>query len=272
MGSWCNCHPRRVGMRKKISPATSIRFRLGRKRMDEKHYRSVFPNRRLLPPPVRIAVDTQERQGSGTDATKYDIAGFNVIGAATQAGTVRVFSEGNWTLEFTKGDFARETNRSMNAGGRTFAFSRLDQLSMNVTKQTSQLIVEPVYVVTLEETVVRLTAILRCTRRGSRQGDVSLEMGDWIFQSLRTGSENVTIENPDLLSPTNGRLDIPVLSSADRFDLTITATRPIENGLAIVSDEPTESADEFEEVSQLTLDFPVPLDGRAASCYDRSAE
>ena len=93
---------------------------------------------------------------------------------------------------------------------------------MKVTKRIPQLIVEPTYVVTLEETVVRLTTIFRCTRRGSRTWKLAVDMGDWIFQSVQAGGDNVTIDTPDLLSPAStGRLDIPLSITSDSFEIAI---------------------------------------------------
>lgn len=228
------------------------------RREDRETLQVVFDEPAIKPPDVRLQVETDRKSGPTDAATAYEINGFNVLHAVSQYGNVRIFSESDWTLEFRFGDFVRQTNEATEPAEKTFAYSRPDQLSMVVTRQVSELIVEPIYVVDVEETVARLTAIFRCTRRGARQGNLSINLGPWIYQSLRPDPENVKIDAPDLLSPTKGRLDIPLTISSDRFEVILNASLPIENGLATRFDEG--SQDNRQSPTRLAFDFPVPID------------
>ena len=177
----------------------------------------VFAEPSTTPPPVRIRVEAD--QGANPDnMAQFDLAGFDVIGAATQVGEVQVFSEGAWLLKYQPGDFARRVGNIDPTAATTFEYSRPGQLFVAVTRQVSELIVEPLYVLDLDETIARLHVVFRCTRRGARFTTLKVDMGPWIYQTLGGDFSDLALNVDE-----QGRLEIPLTSTSDRFEVSFIA-------------------------------------------------
>lgn len=187
----------------------------------------MFRERSLKPPAIRL------RAKSEGELSKLELAGFEVEGAQTQFGEVRLDSEGDRQLEWSIGEFARRIEKPGFAipPEASFAYSRTNQLLLTVTKQSTELIVEPIYELMVEETRITLTAIFVCGKRGANPAKLVFDMQGWTLPGLGRDPDNVVGYLDELLFA-NDQLELPLVDPPDRFEVSFTATMPLEHNLA----------------------------------------
>ena len=187
----------------------------------------VFHESSLNPPSIRLHVKSEG------ELAEVELAGFDVLGAQAQFGEVRLDSEGNRQLEWSIGEFARRIEKPdlTTPSDASFAYSRTNQLLLTVTKQSTELIVEPIYELVVEETRVTLTATFICGKRGANPPNLVFDMKGWTLPGLGRDPDNVVGYLDELLCSQDGRLELPLVDPPDRFEVSFTATMPLEQNL-----------------------------------------
>ena len=202
----------------------------------------------LNPPPIRLRVQAAK------EPTEFELAGFEVfvddagkrISATVESGVVDVRSQGARRPKTETGDFARRiSGDALSRGVESFEYSRPNQIRLLVSRQSTELDVEPTYIVEFEESRATLTAIFQCSQRGGNLDSVVIDLGEWSYFDVRDPDNVVDGDNVR----NDEELEIPLTNAPDNFAIVVQARLQLPESLnATLRDQ--------------QVSFPIPRDTR----------
>ncbi len=224
--------------------------------------------------PVDVQLVTERVHDASQEAGALELAGFEVLGAVRQWGTISVQVEGNWQVAWGESSHVRSVDDVMADRSDEFAagfeyFVQPYSLTARVIPQRTRIRVEPQYTLLVGSDDVRLEARLKYTIRGAKVRTLALDTADWEFDTiepaslvnvdaaLATADRHLTIP---LLTATSGELELKLTArrrlETDAEELRIELPRPQGDALpadvAIVSDDPIELLPRLDECQGLT--------------------
>lgn len=202
--------------------------------------------------PVEVPL-VSERKLLATDGEKpaaeqlVELAGFEVLGAVRQSGSVGVKVEGNWQVVWGESErvaqveeFSAGSHRDLTAAFDYFAqpFS----LKARVVPQRTRMRVQADYIVQVGSEAAQLSGTLRYTIRGAKVRALDVNLSGWEIDSVGPAS----VVNVDALPPeSNGMLSIPLLQPiSGELELTVEAHATLDSASdTILLDLPRPRAD-----------------------------
>ena len=200
--------------------------------------------------PTEVRLATHRANDMTKPGPGLEMAGFEVVGAARQWGTIAVGAVGEWQVLWGPSRGVRQIdplpeplrNKDVVAG-----FDYVTQpfsLTARLVSKKTRITVEPEYLLLVEGDQVRLEAKLRYTVRGAKAFALELAMPDWQLDEVGPDSlvavDGVPAETP------GGAFSIPLVQpSVGQFDVRIRAHRPLASdakSLAVALPQPTASA------------------------------
>lgn len=170
---------------------------------------------------------------------QFVLAGFEVLGAIRQSGTVAVRARGEWDVRYDVGLGAEQVSeipKDLQADELIAVFRYYEQpfaLAARVFPKQTRISVEPRYVMSVEEKIVRLDATLKYAVRGKKAYRLLIEMNGWEFE--RIGPDPLVIAEECQVDE-SGMLTIELEEGAMvEFELHLQAYRAIEAGKASLS-------------------------------------
>ncbi|MCE5304054.1 MAG: hypothetical protein LLF97_13230 [Planctomycetaceae bacterium] len=179
-----------------------------------------------LPKKTAGPVDVRIACRCGYDPTKdpswRPLAGFEVVGAIRQWGTVGVAVGGDWQILWGPTSDARQLD-ALPAPLRKdevvacFEYScQPYSLNARLAPRKTRLSVEPKYVVSVDRNAVRLSGKLTCTVRGAKLATLLLNLGDWELEEVGpedlVAVDGVTSSGAEvavpLVHPSSGALEL----------------------------------------------------------------
>jgi hypothetical protein len=186
---------------------------------------------------VRLLAATATSGTPGESEPKGGLepAGFEVISATVQRGSIDFALDGDWSLSWTQDAGTRRVEvpaASAMTQGSVARFEYFRQpcgLKVAIEPRPTRIAVEPTYVVYVEPKVVRLEATLKYRVRGARAQSLAVSLGDWIF--AKVGPE--TIVEVESLDPTAQKLVLPLRSGAvaGEFEIRLAAHKLLADGI-----------------------------------------
>ncbi len=224
---------------------------------------------------VNIRLVTERAHDAAQNDSLLELAGFEVLGAVRQWGTIAVQVEGNWQVVWGENDHVRavddvEANvrRDELAAGFEY-FVQPYSLTARVVPQKTRTRVEPSYTLLVSGDDVRLQGRLKYIIRGAKVRSLAVELPGWEVDSVGpAGLVNVDtaiagvdeLLNIPLLQATSGeleltfearqrvpgdigeiRLDLPRFPQGDQMPADV----------VVVSDDPIELLPRLEELRHL---------------------
>ncbi len=188
--------------------------------------------------PVKIRLVTERTHNSPQNDVVLQLAGFDVVGAVRQWGTVAVQVEGNWqvlwgeTNHVEKVDELRgQVRRDDLAAG--FEYVQPYSLTARVVPQKTRVRVEPEYVLLVGSDEARLRAKLKYTIRGAKVRSLELELPGWEVDSM--GPANL-VDVDAAVANTANPVAIPLVqASSGELELTLEAHQKIAAGAESVT-------------------------------------
>lgn len=205
------------------------------------------------PPVVRIRVKSEQELSEFAP-------NFTVEQANSQRGTVSVFSDER-LLNWVEGEFVRRV-ANLNPNRRavvTLEYSRPDRLFLSISRQATELIVEPIFHVTLDERRATLTATYLCTKRSGNPSALTLDLGPWTALGLGPDPDAV-VGDFEIQNGVSGKLTMPLKNPPDRFEVSIVATLPLKDGLLTVGGMKQVDASVQLPATKLLFEFPLLVD------------
>lgn len=202
----------------------------------------------LTPPEIRLRVQAAK------ELTEFELAGFEIlvedgdkrISATVAAGVVSVRSQGARRPKIQTGDFARRiSGDSVSRGVETFEYSRPNQIRLLISRESTELDIEPTYVIELEESRATLTAIFQCSQRGGNLDSLVIDLGEWSYFDVLDPENVVDSENVR----NDEELEIPLTNAPDNFNILVQARLQLPESLNAMPRE-------------LQLSFPVPREAQ----------
>jgi len=189
-----------------------------------------LPKQTTGPVEVRLATNR------ATDTTKpgpwLELAGFEVVGAARQWGTVAVSVVGDWQILWGPSAGVQQTDQvpeAVRRGDVVAAFDYVTQpcsLSARLVPRKTRIGVEPEYLLSVESDAVRLDAKLRYTVRGGKVFALDVLMPDWQIDEI--GPDSLVAVDGVPKGTSGGTLSIPLLQpSSGQFEVRMRAHRPL---------------------------------------------
>ncbi len=180
--------------------------------------------------PVKIRLVTERTHNSPQNDSLLQLAGFDVVGAVRQWGTVAVQVEGNWQVLWVETDHVEKVDELRGQVRRDdlaagFEYVQPYSLTARVVPQKTRVRVEPEYVLLVGSDEARLRAKLKYTIRGAKVRSLELELPGWEVDSM--GPANLVDVDAAVANPTNP-LAIPLLqASSGELELTLEAHQKI---------------------------------------------
>ena len=211
--------------------------------------RVTFAEAALKPASVGLKVKAEQ------EMSKFELAGFEVLVAdgdkqiqpTSESGGVTVVSQGTRRLEVKPGDFARRISGEADATRNTSAFeySRTNQIQLLISRQSTELAVEPTYIVEIEESRATLTAIFQCQKRGGNLNSLSFNLGEWnSFLEIYRDPDGVVGDVYD-----DETLEIQLEDAPDSFEISFQARKQFVDSLDT-------------NARELLFNFPVPIEAQ----------
>lgn len=216
---------------------------------DRQRLQIEFDEPEAKPPVVRIRVKSEQELSEFAP-------NFTVEQASSQRGNVSVFSDER-LLDWVEGEFVRRV-ANLNPGRRavvTLEYSRPDRLFLSISRQATELIVEPIFHVTLDERRATLTATYLCTKRSGNPSGLTIDLGPWTALGLGPDPDAV-VGDFEIQNGVSGKLTIPLKITPDRFEVSIVATLPLSEGLVTVGG--LKQVDESVQIPATNLLFEFP--------------
>jgi hypothetical protein len=170
---------------------------------------------------------------------QFVLAGFEVLGAIRQSGTVAVRARGEWDVRYDVGLGAEQVSdvpKDLQAEDLIAVFRYYEQpfsLAARVFPKETRVSVEPRYVISVEEKMARLDATLKYAVRGKKAYRLTINMNGWQLKQL--GPEQLVIAEECQVDE-SGVLSIELEEGAMvEFELRLQASRPIEPDKAPIS-------------------------------------
>ncbi len=181
--------------------------------------------------PVDVPLVTERIHNSPQGDESLELAGFEVVGAVRQSGTIAVKVEGNWqvlwgeTNHVTQVEDLAEVPRRDDLTAGFEYFAQPYSLVARVVPQRTRVRVQGEYVLQVGSEEVQLGAKFKYTIRGAKVRTLEIDLPGWEVDLV--GPANLV--NVDAAIPAqNGSLLIPLLqASSGELELTIEAHRKI---------------------------------------------
>ncbi len=224
--------------------------------------------------PVEVQLVTERVHNAAQDKSALELAGFEVVGAVRQWGTIAVQVEGNWHVVWGESEHVRavddvETNvpRDEFVAGFEY-FVQPYSLTARVVEQTTRIRVEPQYILLVSGDDVRLQARLKYIIRGAKVRTLSVDVPGWEIDSVGPASlinVDTAIADVDqtltipLLQATSGELELTFEARQrlvpDAEDVRLDLPRPkgdvMAADVAVLSDNHIELLPRLEELRHL---------------------
>ncbi len=166
-----------------------------------------------------------------------EFAGFEVVGAVKQSGSIDVVVEGNWSLQWEhSGDVRRVDDRPERVGpqqteARFEFFSNQYSIRAGVRPEKTRLRIEPRYVVGVSSDELRLDISLAGQLRGGRQISLLLDLPGWtVGQVVSRPVELLDAESVEV--DASGKMRIPLAivpeATSGQFELQVLAHRSVD--------------------------------------------
>lgn len=163
---------------------------------------------------------------------QFVLAGFEVLGAIRQSGTVAVRARGEWDVRYDVGLGAEQVSdvpKDLQAEDLIAAFRYYEQpfsLAARVFPKQTRVSVEPRYVISIEESMARLDATLKYAVHGKKAYRLTIAMNGWELEQL--SPEQLVIAEESQVDE-SGVLTIELEEGAMvEFELRLQASRAIE--------------------------------------------
>jgi hypothetical protein len=184
--------------------------------------------------PVEVPLVTERIHNSPQADEPLELAGFEVVGAVRQSGTIAVKVEGNWqvlwgeTNHVTQVEDLAEVPRRDDLTAGFEYFAQPYSLAARVVPQRTRVRVQGEYVLQVASEEVQLGAKFKYAIRGAKVRSLDIALPGWEVDVV--GPANLV--NVDAAIPAqNGSLLIPLLqASSGELELTIEAHRKISHG------------------------------------------
>ena len=170
-------------------------------------------------------------------AAPADFAGFEVVGAVKQSGSVDVVVDGNWSLQWKQsGDVRRVDDRSDRVGpqqaeARFEFFSSQYSIIATVLPEKTRLRIEPRYVVAVSSDELQLNAVLTGQLRGGRQLSLLLDVPGWTVDQVVSRPVELLDSESVQVDP-SGEMRIPLSlvpeATGGQFELQVLAHRDVD--------------------------------------------
>jgi hypothetical protein len=225
--------------------------------------------------PVEVRLVTERAHNATQDDGPLQLAGFEVLGAVRQWGTVAVQVEGNWQVVWGESNHVRSVDdvgasvrRDELAAGFEY-FVQPYSLTARVVPQKTRIRVEPEYTLLVGGEEVRLLAKVKYIIRGAKVRSLAIDLPGWEVDAVGPAS----LVNVDTaLASADESLNLPLLqATSGELELTFEARRRLTPGsdeirldlpqprddvmaanVAVVSDDPIELVPRLEEIEGLT--------------------
>lgn len=181
--------------------------------------------------PVEVRLTTRQTHDASGPSEWFELAGFEVLEAVRQWGTIGVSTVGDWHVLWGPSRGVRQVDElpeplqseDMVAGFEYF--SQPCSLTARVVPIRTRISVEPEYVLLVDADQVRLEAKLKYTVRGSKVFALDVELPGWQFDKV--GPDNLVAVAGAATDPSEV-LSIPLLQpSTGQIEVSITAHRKI---------------------------------------------
>ena len=183
-----------------------------------------------------------------SNRSRYEIATYDVLGAALQTGTIHVHANDSWRPYWNASPLIRRlTSAATAADGDVTSFAYQGQpcsLEVQVAGNDRRVTVEPIYHMDVDEQRVRLTALLKCKVRGLPMASLEVNVGGWTIDDV--GPEALIDGFP---ASNDGLLSVPLtLAASGEFEFRIEAHLDLDSTAAMGS-----------EFRRLQLALPEPV-------------
>jgi hypothetical protein len=182
--------------------------------------------------PVEVRLATNRATDTTKSAPWLELAGFEVVGAARQWGTIAVSVVGDWQILWGSSAGVQQTDQvpeAVRRGDVVAAFDYVTQpcsLSARLVPRKTRIGVEPEYLVSVDSDAVRLDAKLRYTVRGGKVFALDVLMPDWQIDEI--GPDSLVAVDGVPKATSGGTLSIPLLQpSSGQFEVRLRAHRPL---------------------------------------------
>jgi len=184
--------------------------------------------------PVEVHLATQQLRSTAKASTWFELAGFEVVGAARQSGHLAVAAESDWQVLWGPSRGIRRVDQlpePLRHEDVLAGFEYLAQpysLTARLVPKKTRTSVEPEYLLLVDATQLRLEAGLKYTIRGAKVFAFDVALPDWEIDQV--GPENVVVAD-GLAGEDNGMLTIPLAQpSTGQIEVRIVAHRTIAEG------------------------------------------
>ena len=178
-----------------------------------------------------------EKSGTVKAAVPAEFAGFEVVGAVKQSGSIDVVVEGNWSLQLKQsGDVRRVDDRpervvAQQAEARFEFFSNQYSIRATVRPEKTRLRIEPRYVVGVSSDELRLNAVLAGQLRGGRKISLLLDVPGWTIDQVISQPVELLDSESVQVDP-SGKMSIPLSlapeTTGGQFELQVVAHRNVD--------------------------------------------
>jgi hypothetical protein len=182
--------------------------------------------------PVEVHLTTNRAADTTKPGVWQELAGFEVLGAARQWGTIAVSAAGDWQILWGPNSGVQQTEPVPEALRRKDVVAAYDyvtqpcSLSARLVPRKTRIGVEPEYLVSVEGGAVRLDAKLRYTVRGGKVLALDVLMPDWQIDEI--GPDSLVAVDGVPKETGSGALSIPLLQpSSGQIEVRLRAHRPL---------------------------------------------
>jgi len=220
--------------------------------------------------PVEVPLVTERVHDAAQDDSSLELAGFEVLGAVRQWGTIAVQVEGNWQVVWGESNHVRSVDDVAAERGDEVAagfeyFVQPYSLAARVIPQRTRIRVEPQYTLLVGSDDVRLEARLKYTIRGAKVRALTLDAAGWEFDAI----EPANLVNVDAaLAAADRQLTIPLReATSGELQLKLTARRRVESAQQALRIElPRPQGDTLPADVAIVSDDPIELLPRLDQC------
>lgn len=182
--------------------------------------------------PVEVHLATNRATDALKPGTWLDLAGFEVVGAARQWGTIAISAVGDWQVLWGPSRGVRQIDQLPEALRRKDVVAGFDyfvqpySLTVRLVPRKTRINVEPEYLVLVESDQIRLDAKLRYTVRGAKVYALEVSLPDWQLDEI--GPDGLVAVDGVPTGTAGPTLSIPLAQpSVGQFELRIRAHRPL---------------------------------------------
>ena len=169
-----------------------------------------------------------------------ELAGFEVVGAARQSGTIAVTVMNDWQILWGASRSVRQAEQvseSLRREDLAAAFDYFAQpfsLTARLVPKKTRIHVEPEYRITVDAHEARLDARLKFVLRGGKVFAVEVGLADWELEDV--GPENIVATDGVAVHETTKLTTIPLLQpTAGPIEVRLRARRPLSEGAKSLS-------------------------------------